>query len=283
VKAAAIVLLTVATAAGGCTSAATGGATGGQGGSPTGGAGGGATGGAGGTARGGSGGSATGGSGGMATGGSGGRSTGGSAGGGAAGSGLFTCSGVSEFASCSVVGLTCQLPSEALQWCYCAPAQGGGGQWACYATAGPCPAGTGSSGTCDPAAVAAVGGCKYPPAIVCSCPVSGDAGTFSCRDVACPAAPPTGLCSVRVTPAVVCSYQAGAITCDCETDDAGARRWRCNGHATPDCPASSPGSSADCSAYQPGTVCSYQTGSFTDGLCTCTANGGSRTWQCPSG
>jgi hypothetical protein len=60
-------------------------------------------------------------------------------------------------------------------------------------------------------------------------------------------------------------------------------RWRCGGQATPDCPASFPGSGIDCTTYQPGNVCYYPAGNFTGGPCTCVANAGSQTWNCPSG
>jgi hypothetical protein len=133
-------------------------------------------------------------------------------------------------------------------------------------------------GACSPTVVAALGGCKFSPATLCTCQSSPDGGaTFSCQTVGCPSAQPTGTC-VRATPAVVCSYHSNtsnAVNCDCEAGDAGVYRWNCNGQLSPDCPTSSPGNGTACGAYQPGAVCTYAAGA-----CSCNVNGSSQTWSC---
>jgi hypothetical protein len=84
---------------------------------------------------------------------------------------------------------------------------------------------------------------------------------------------------VRQTPAVLCSYQGGEITCDCENGDAGTRRWRCMDHPPVVCPPF-PGNGADCSSY-PSAYCVYHAdGGAIFSACTCTANGSSQTWRC---
>jgi hypothetical protein len=218
----------------------------------------------------------------------GGGGAGGGAGQGAGGSQGFDCTGVTLDGDCSAfpVGLVCILSGEAPIGCVCVPANGGP-KWQCDNGA-PCPNQPfgPSGGTCTTATITTItnfGGCKYPPATVCSCEAAGGGAAFSCNNVGCPAAPPTGSCAGSPAAGFSCDYEGTAISCDCGITDGGASRWRCNGKATPDCPASWPGGGVDCSTFQPGTVCSYPAGNVTGGPCTCASGGSGLTWHCGNG
>jgi len=271
-----VLLIALASACGGGTGGSATGGGSGTGSGGVGGAAGHATGGSGGSLAG-AGGQATGGLGGSA-GALGGRAGNGAAGatggaasvGGAAGSGLFPCIGVTPYGAC-IPGQVCQdTASESVQFCNC----GTSARWSC-GSAGYCATAMSPGASCDVATVAALGGCKFSPATLCTCQSSPDGGTaFSCQDTACPSAQPTGTCGGgRV--AAACYYQAKTVSCFCQPVDAGLRRWLCNDQLTPDCPMSSPGSGAACTAYQPGATCSYPAGD-----CTCNMNGSSQTWTC---
>jgi hypothetical protein len=279
-----------------CSSSSAGGATGGS--SGAGGAlggSGGPTGGSGGRSGNGGSGGHTGGAGGhLATGGStgGGASTGsggagGGAGQGAGGAGGFDCTGVSLDGDCSAypTGLLCLLPGGgAATLCLCLPASGGP-RWQCNAAGAPCPMTAGNGGDCSLSTITEItnfGGCKYPPSTICSCEAADGGAAWSCNSAACPATPPTGSCAGSLAAGLTCDYAGTSIACDCGTDG-GVSRWRCNGRPTPDCPSSSPGNGADCSAFQPGTECSFPAGTVTGGPCTCGSSGTGLTWHCPNG
>jgi hypothetical protein len=212
---------------------------------------------------------------------------GGGAGQGFAGGGGFDCTGVSLGADCSTypVGLVCQLlGGEAAMFCVCTP-ENGGPKWQCNGST-PCPYAAGNSGGCSLstlATIANLGGCKYPPATVCSCEASDGGAAWSCNDATCPATPPTGSCLGSAVAGVSCSYAGSSISCECGSTGTGGSRWLCNGKATPDCPTSWPGSGVDCSSFQPDTVCPFPAGNVTGGPCTCVGNGTSLTWHCANG
>src|SRR5579863_3947748 len=257
----------------GCGSSSAGGGTGGL--SGGGGGAGGHTGGSGGNS--GSGGSAghvgAGGSTGGTTGGGG---VGGGAGQGSGGTGGFDCTGVTLDGNCSSypVGLVCILAGEALRSCVCTPATGGP-KWQCDAS-NACPSTAADSSGCSLSTlttIANLGGCKYPPSTVCACEAANGTAAWSCNDAVCPATPPTGSCSGSPATGVSCDYAGTSVTCNCANGDGGASRWRCNGKTTPDCPTSWPGGGADCSTFQPGTICSYPAGNVTGGPCTCASDG----------
>jgi hypothetical protein len=186
------------------------------------------------------------------------------------------------------VGLVCTLAGEAPLGCVCVPASGGP-QWQCGG-GNPCQTlEPGSGAACSASAITTVNnlaGCKYLPQQICWCQATPGTTTaaWSCNDVSCPATPPTGACAGAIASnGFTCQYGGTAVFCSCAGGDGGAPRWTCNGQATPDCPATFPGSSADCGTFQPGTVCNYPAGNFTGGPCTCTTNGAGRTWSCAGG